>query len=217
MPLTADDFAKGMTADAYMGVLKTNVEAIRTIYQTLQPPPAAKAFFDNLPQPLRMAVFTEDWCGDAMTSTPSILRLAESTKGLEARVWQRDQYLDLTNSFLPPHRAGTLPVFVVYDADMNEVARFIETAKELQPLVGKMTDELRSRLLNSEERDKPLPELTPESRAAFGSARAAYRVAHGQEWGEIVVNAFTRTVQKGLELPAAQRPAEGGTEWPPKG
>ena len=41
-----------------------------------------------------------------------------------------------------------LPVFVVFDRDMHEVARFIETAKELQPEVGRMADELRKRLVS---------------------------------------------------------------------
>ena len=165
----------------------------------------------------RSAVFTEDWCGDALTSSPSVLKLATTTPGLQVKVFERDKHLDLTNSFLPPHRAGTLPVFVVFDRDMQEVARFIETAKELQPLVGRMADELRARLLDPAEAEKPMNELTPESRAKFGSARAAYRVAHAPDWGAIVIRAFTATVQRGLALPPAERPAEGGTEWPPKG
>lgn len=216
MPLTEAQFAEGLSTPDYLDRVKANREAILTIYRTFEPPAEEVAFFDALEEPLKLAVFTEDWCGDAMTSTPSILKLADSTRGLEVRTFQRDQYRALTDSFLPPHRAGTLPVFVVSDQGMAEVARFIETAKELQPLVGRMSDELRARVLKPEEQHKPLPELSPEARAAFGSARAAYRAAHAQDWGEIVVRAFTRTVRAGLALPPSQRPAEGGTEWPPR-
>jgi hypothetical protein len=31
-----------------------------------------------------------------------------------------------------------------------------------------------------------------------------------------VIESFTRTVKAGLALPAPERPAVGGTEWPPR-
>jgi hypothetical protein len=215
MPLTAAEFAAGLTTEAYLARVKNNRDAILKIFEMAKAPDGVKAFFDGLPQPLRLAVFTEDWCGDALTSTPSVLRLAASTGKLEVRVFERDSHLEQTNSFLPAHRAGTLPVFVVFDAELHEVARFIETAKELIPHVSKMSDELRRRLLDPSEADKPLRELTEASRAVFGSARAAYRVAHAVDWGQVVMEAFTNTVKAGLALPPAQRPSEGGTEFPP--
>ena len=217
MPLTADQFAEGLDTPAYLARVKANREAILKIYEVLEPPADAKALFESQPKPLRLAVFTEDWCGDALTSTPSVLKLADSTPSITVKTFQRDQDRELADGFLPSHRAGTLPIFVVFDDEMHEIARFIETAKKLQPLVGKMSDELRAHLLKADEQDKPIPELSPESRAAFGSARAAYRAAHAQDWGEIIIAEFADTVRKGLALPAAERPAEGGTEWPPKG
>lgn len=217
MPLTAEQFAEGLETPAYLERVKANREAILKIYEVLDPPAEAKAVFEAQPKPLRLAVFTEDWCGDALTSTPSILKLADSTPGITVKTFQRDQYRELTDSFLPAHRSGTLPVFVVFNDEMREIARFIETAKKLQPLVGKMADELRAHLLKADERDKPIPELSAESRAAFGSARAAYRAAHAQDWGEIIIAEFTDTVRRGLALSATERPAEGGTEWPPRG
>ena len=48
--------------------------------------------------------------------------------------------MDLTNSFLPENRAGTVPVFVVLDSSMGEVARFIETAHSLVPAIDAMDD-----------------------------------------------------------------------------
>ncbi len=214
MPLTAEWFYGGLTTPEYFTRLKTNKEAIPKVYETVEVPTNAKAFFDRPPQPLRLAVFTEDWCGDALTSTPSILKLADTCTGIEARTFERDKNLALANSFLPDHRHGTLPVFVVLDSDMHEIARFIETAEELKPAVGKMMDDLKARLLHPDERDKPMPELSPESRAAFGSARAAYRVAHAPDWGQVVIGAFLACVTQGLALPPAERPAIGGTQWP---
>lgn len=216
MPLTDEEFSKGLSTDEYWARLKTNQEAILEVFKTAEVPAGPKAFFDGLPQPLRLAVFTEDWCGDALTSTPSVLRLAGATRGLEHKVFERDKHRELTDSFLPPHRAGTLPVFVVFDGQMREVARFIETAKELQPLVGKMNEEIRSKRLAAIDADKGPREMTEEGRTTYRRETVGRRVAQAREWGNVVIEAFTRTVKEGLALPAGERPAVGGTEWPPR-
>jgi len=152
-------------------------------------------------------VFTADWCGDAMSTTPVILRLAESTSKISIQVFNRDEELDLTNSFLAENRAGTVPVFVVLDSSMNEIARFIETAHELVPAIDAMDETIAKEVASQS------PE---EARAAGRARRTAFRVARGQEWGEVILNAFQKVVAEGLALPQDQRPAVSGTKWPPE-
>ena len=69
------------------------------IYAATEIPAEIQGFFNNLPQPLNLLVFTSDWCGDAMSTTPPILRLADSSGNLKLEVFSRDVELDLTNSF----------------------------------------------------------------------------------------------------------------------
>ena len=113
MALTVKRFSQGMTTQQYIDQIKVNKQPFLDIYHSVEVPTDDLAFFDGLPEPLRLAVFTCDWCGDAMSTTPAILRLAESTNNLEFRIFNRDLELELTNSFLPEHRASTVPVFVV--------------------------------------------------------------------------------------------------------
>ena len=214
MELTAEAFEQGMSTQEYFGRIKVNKEAILKVYDTVEPPSEDRAFFDGLAQPLRLAVFTEAWCGDALTSTPTILRLAEATAGLEMRIFQRDEHLELANSFLPEHRHGTLPLFIVYDTQMREVSRFIETASELVPAIDGMEQEMRRAKVAASEMDKPLREMSEASQSAFRTGRTAYRVDHAREWGQVVADAFTALVRAGLALPPEQRPAVGGTRWP---
>ena len=215
MSLTVESFYKGMTTDEHLREITLNREPILKIFEAVEVSPEAKAFFDQLPQPLRVAVFTEEWCADCVTTTPTLQRLTESTDGLEARVFKRDQHRELTDSFLPSNRQGTLPVFVVFDAQMQEVASFIETAKELVPLLQEMEHEVRRTVATPSETDKPFGEMEEASRTAVRRGRYAYRVARAREWGYVVIQAFTGVVRAGLALPAAQRPAVDGTEWPP--
>jgi thiol-disulfide isomerase/thioredoxin len=207
MALTEEKFNEGMTPQEYLDQVKVNKQPILDIYNAVEIPQSAKALFDGLAEPLRLAVFTADWCGDAVSTTPVIMRLAESTPGLSIQVFNRDEELDLTNSFLPENRAGTVPVFIVLDSSMKEVARFIETAGELVPALDSM-DEMIAQEVASESEEN--------ARTLGRGKRTAFRVSHAQEWGEVILGAFNRTVTDGLKLSPEQRPAVGGTKWPPE-
>jgi thiol-disulfide isomerase/thioredoxin len=207
MALTEDKFNQGMTPQQWIDQIKVNKQPILDIYNAIKVPDKAKAQFDGLSEPLRLAVFTADWCGDAVSTTPVIMRLAESTPGLSIQIFNRDDELELTNSFLAENRAGTVPVFIVMDSSMNEIARFIETAGELVPALDAMDEAIAQEIAGESEENK---------RAAGRGKRMSFRVSHAQEWGEVILDAFGRTVAEGLESSAAQRPAVGGTKWSPE-
>jgi thiol-disulfide isomerase/thioredoxin len=206
MTLTAEKFSQGMSVQGYIDQIRVNKTPFQEIYRAVQVPRATQDFFDGLKEPMRLAVFTADWCGDALSTTPAILRLAESTPNLPVRVFNRDDELDLTNSFLPEHRHSTVPVFVVLDRRMAEVARFIETARSLVPHLEAMHQEIAQQVAS---------QGAPGARAAAGGRRTAFRVAHARQWGQIILREFQEVVAQGLALPPARRPAEGGTQWPP--
>lgn len=207
MALTEDKFNQGMTPQEYIDQIKVNKQTILDIYNTIKIPDTAKAQFDGRSEPLRLAVFTADWCGDAVSTTPVIMRLAESTPGLAIQIFNRDDELELTNSFLPENRAGTVPIFIVMDESMNEIARFIETAGELVPALDAMDEAIAQEIAGESEENK---------RAAGRGKRMSFRVAHAQEWGEVILDSFGRTVAEGLQSSASERPAVGGTKWPPE-
>ena len=79
MILSAEKFNQGMTVQEYIEQIKVNKQPFLDIYQAVQVPESAKSLFDGLPGPVNLAVFTADWCGDAVSTTPAILRLAESS------------------------------------------------------------------------------------------------------------------------------------------
>ena len=205
MTLTADKFSQGMTVQQYIDQIKVNKDPFVSIYEAVQVPGTVQNFFDGLADGLKLAVFTADWCGDAVSTTPTILRLAQSTNKISVEVFNRDEELDLTNSFLPEHRAGTVPVFVVMDSNMNEITRFIETARSLVPQIDGMDEAIAVEVANEGD----------NARAAGRSKRMAHRISHAKDWGDIILGEFQQLVADGLDLSPGQRPNEGGTEWPP--
>ena len=207
MALTEEKFNTGMTTRQYIDQIKVNKQPFVDIYENVEVAKDVRAQFDGMEKPLKLAVFTADWCGDAMSTTPAILRLADSTDGLSLSVFNRDEELELTNAFLPEGRAGTVPVFVAYDESMREVAIFVETANELVPDIDAM-DEMLAKVLASEG--------AAEARRQRGGRRTEFRVQHARDWGNVILQAFGDVVAKGLSLSPSERPAVGGTKWPPQ-
>ena len=206
--LTREKFDQGMTTQQYIDQIKVNKDPFVAIYETLQVPAESLSLFNGLSEPLKLAVFTADWCGDAMSTTPVILKLADSTPNLSVQVFNRDDELELSNSLLPEHRAGTVPIFVVMDQDMNQVVRFIETANSLVPDIDAMDAAIDQETAGMDE---------AEQRQAKRGRRTSFRVERAQAWGEVILKEFGGLVAEALAGSPQDRPLEGGTKWPPEG
>ncbi len=205
--LTQEKFDQGMTTQQYIDQIKVNKEPFVTIYETVQVPAGSLSLFNGLSEPLKLAVFTADWCGDAVSTTPVILKLADSTPNISLQVFNRDDELDLSNSLLPEHRAGTVPIFVVMDQDMNQVVRFIETAGALVPEIDAMDAAIDQETAGLGE---------AEQRQAKRGRRTSFRVEHAQAWGEVILEEFSGLVTDALARSPQDLPLEGGTKWPPE-
>ncbi len=205
--LTQEKFDQGMTTQQYIDQIKVNKEPFVKIYETVQVPAGPLSLFNGLSEPLKLAVFTADWCGDAMSTTPVILKLADSTPNISLQVFNRDDELELSNSLLPEHRAGTVPIFVVLDQEMNQVVRFIETAGALVPQIDAMDAAIDSETAGLSE---------AEQRQAKRGRRTSFRVERAQAWGEVILEEFSGLVADALARSPQERPLEGGTKWPPE-
>ena len=206
MGLSNTKFSEGMNTSQYVDSIKVNKQPFLDIYSATQIPETVQNFFDTPGQTINLAVFTSDWCGDAMSTTPAILKLADSTNNINLEIFNRDDELELANSFLPENRAGTTPIFVVLDEDMRQISRFIETANSLVPRIDAMDEQISKEVAGEGD----------NARAAGRGKRTAFRVSHAGEWSNIILEEFTNVVSEGLQLPLDQRPTQGGTKWPPE-
>lgn len=207
MPISRERFESGMSAEEYIDQIKVNKEPFVEIYSGVTLPAEATGWADGLSNAINLAVFTADWCGDAVSTTPVILKLADSSNKVNLQVFNRDDDVPLADTFLPEHRAGTVPIFVVLDDDMNEVARFIETANGLVPQIDAMDDAINRETEGLDE---------AAQRQARRGRRMAHRVAHTQDWAEVILKEFREVVDAGLKASPAERPTVGGTKWPPE-
>ena len=122
MPISRERFESGMTTGEYIDQIKVNKDPFVEIYNSVQVPSDATDWVNGLSNPINLAVFTADWCGDAVSTTPVILRFADSSAKVNLQVFNRDDDVPLADTFLPEHRSGTVPIFVALD-DLRSAGR----------------------------------------------------------------------------------------------
>jgi hypothetical protein len=99
----------------------------------------------EMPANLKVMVIAEPWSGDVLYYFPVLIRMAEEADW-EIRIFRRDSYPEL---ILPYRKEGlyhSIPVYVFYDAEFNEVANWIERPAEATRVIDDESLKLRRRL-----------------------------------------------------------------------
>jgi Thioredoxin len=119
--VTRERFQQGMTLPQYLDQMEMNRARFGQVMDAVVPPARAVGA-----GPRNVLVITEDWCGTALSSLPVLARLVQDRPDVEVRVFLRDANLDLMDQYLKDGKYRSIPVIVVFDADMKERGRFIE-------------------------------------------------------------------------------------------
>jgi Thioredoxin len=122
--VTPERFAQGMTFPEYLAQMRTNQERFVKRMAETEIDQADRAALRG--RQLKILVITEDWCGDALVGFPGLARLMEGAPEVEMRVFLRDANPDVMDQYLKRGLYRTIPVFVFFDEQMKELARFME-------------------------------------------------------------------------------------------
>ncbi len=122
--MTPKRFAQGMTFPEYLAQMRTNQERFAKRLAETETNPDDRAALQG--RKLKILVITEDWCGDALVGFPGLAKLVEGAPDVEMRVFLRDANPDVMDQYLKRGLYRTIPVFVFFDEQMNELARFME-------------------------------------------------------------------------------------------
>lgn len=102
-------------------------------------------WLEKAPRDLNVLVIAEPWSGDVLYNLPPLLRLAQAA-GWHVRIFRRDRYPEL---ILPYRKDGlyhSIPVFVFYDSEFNEMGHWIERPSVATRLIDEESLKLRRRL-----------------------------------------------------------------------
>ena len=152
--MTPERFSQGFTWTDWSAKIKANKEHFQTNYADFQVRPEEVEFFRQFNAnkgPVKLVAIGEDWCGDVVRGLPVAVRLAEAA-GLELRIFDRDENLDLMNEYLWRHEFLSIPVFAFFDKDWNELGHWIERPAVGYKFTADLRDELSAQNLSDEER-----------------------------------------------------------------
>ena len=118
--MTAERFAAAADFEVYVNSLASKGDLWRALYRTLPLPDdlveRARAIGGNW----RLLILSEDWCSDAVSSVPLVVRLAEQVASLHVRILPRDENDDLMQLHLT-RGTRSIPVVMILDSTYTEV------------------------------------------------------------------------------------------------
>lgn len=126
MGVTRERFNQGITYQQFKDAMKVNRERLEANEHGLNLSDEELKPFRDLPRPINVVALAADWCADVVANLPILGRLAEDSGKLNVRVFERDENLDIMNQYLKQGRFQSIPTFVFFDDDFNELGVWIE-------------------------------------------------------------------------------------------
>jgi hypothetical protein len=120
-----------MAWEEYLGSMRTNYEILRRKLAGFRLPEPEVERWRNAPV-ANVLVFTEDWCQDSISALPPLIAIMEIAP-FELRVMRRSEELALQRA-LTGQEYPPVPLFIFYDAQWNELGRFVEMPREFRRL-----------------------------------------------------------------------------------
>ena len=124
--ITKERFAEGLTLAQYLDAMVMNRERFVGALDAATVRPEDTRMLERLGKAAKLLVITEDWCGTSLAYVPPVAKLVSAHPNIEMRIFMRDDNPDVMDQFLKQGLYRSIPVFAFFDADMNELARFIE-------------------------------------------------------------------------------------------
>lgn len=175
--ITLERFAKGKTYQQYVDSGIRNKELFDHNYQSLEVSAEQKKALQELAArpngPHHMVVIGEDWCPDVYRGTGVAQKIAEAA-GIEMRFFERDQNKDMIAEYLKDGEFESIPVFIIYDRDHNEITHFIERPKlaneqihVTREVIGDMSPDAIAKRLGHEPSEEEVAAARAEGRERY--------------------------------------------------
>ncbi len=175
MKLPRERWEQGITYDTYKTGMTRNRERVEENERRVVLDAEAVRVFRSLPRPLRVLVLAEDWCGDVVANLPVLGRLAKEVGTLDVRIFYRDQNPDLIERWLNQGKYQSIPVFVFFDEEFNELAHWIERPPSVTELRARKRREIFAAHPEFGSPDAPVDQLPEDVRVALQAEIAKMR------------------------------------------
>ena len=186
--VTPERFESGMTWQQYMDHIQRNKSKFQYNYDNTAVPEKyaarLKALAARPDGPAKVLILGEDWCPDVFRGVGPLIRIAEAA-GLEARIFPRDDNLDIMSEFLNHGEHQSIPVAVFYTKEHRYIAHFTERPAKAEAELDQMR-----KLFEGLDREKDIQEMRRRNdEFQQGPMWASWRDATIAEITELLENA----------------------------
>ncbi len=192
--MTPERFAQGLTYDDFKSQMTRNQERFADNERQFQLNSSDLTAFAALPQPVNVLVLAEDWCGDVIDNLPLLGRIAKESGKLNPRVFLRDQNLDIMDQYLKDGQFRSIPVFVFFDDQWNELGRFIERPESVTERRSRLRQELYATHPEFGSPETPITQLPEEVRSQIIEAMSGWREDGRAEDNQAVVDSLRQII-----------------------
>ena len=132
--------------------------------------------------PVRILVFTEDFCGDSAQLIPPVARLARESADVDLRILRRDDHRDIAANYLRKDGYQAIPVFIVFGADGGERGFVIERPQVAYSEMAAETSRFAAEHPEIEGVSRNYDRMPDETKAAVRANIERYRRTRTSEW-----------------------------------
>lgn len=176
----AEHFHEGMTIAEYLSRMQENRERFtRNIEQTMVTD-ADRSVLDG--EPLRILIFTEDWCQDSVQFVPMVAKLEQEVPDIEVRVLFRDAHLDLVSRYRTKDGRQAIPTFVFFDGDMREIGILVERPAAATEEIAAETRQFQKAHPELPGINRTVDRMPDETRHAVKAHTREWRVDKQERW-----------------------------------
>jgi thiol-disulfide isomerase/thioredoxin len=173
-----------------------NLDRVEANEQKVKIDDADRAAIGGLKSPVRVVVLAADWCGDVIANLPVLARLADETKTLDLRLFERDAEGSPIDMYLKGGQFKSIPVFAFFDQDWNELGVFTERPDSVTELRARHRAEVYASRPEFGSPDQPADQLPEDVRAALQAELQKMR-DNTRDWANAeVVRHIRQIVQK---------------------
>jgi len=196
MPISRERFNEGLSVDQFVDEMEVNKEKYLENVEANTFTDEDKEFFRN--HPVSVAAIGEDWCTDVIQFLPVLHKLSQEVPEVTLKVFKRDDNHDLIDQYLKEGKYRSIPVFVFYDKDWNELGHFIERPAEVTKRMGEETRRFAQENAHLEGINRSYENMPDETRTAVRANSSRFRWENMAEWNRIFLDEIKSIVAGGV-------------------
>lgn len=198
MPITREQFATGLTPEQFAEKMEANKERYLDNIRANTFSFDDRQFFNG--HQISIVAFGEDWCTDVIQFLPVVVKLAEEVPSIDLRIFERDEHLELMEPYYKEGKYHSIPVFVIYDQDWNELGHFIERPAAVTQQMAVETARFAKDNPKLEGANRSYENMPDETRTAVRANSSNFRWSNMEAWNRIFLDELKALVAGGVPV-----------------